>query len=712
MSELGPELRRRRESTGLSLSALAELVHFTKGYLSKVENGRARVNRGVAEAYDKALGAGGELCALVPEEAPGRDPGIVGLPGRTRHFVGREAELAALATALSHSDDVRVCVVHGMAGAGKTALAVAAARRAAPGFPDGCLFFDLHGHTPGVPELSPAEGLQQLLLLLGVPGDQVPPGVDGRANLVRDKLSGRRMLLVLDNVRTAAQILPLIPAEPACRVLVTSRGRLPALDDAWHLPVGMLSRADALALFGSISGRSGGDITGEIVGLCGFLPLAIRIAAARLVAGGWSAERLRDRLAATTLAALDDGERSVAAAFTVSYEALPAEQRRLFGLLALHPATAIDSAAAAALAGSEVDTLLDRLHDAHLITLDADGLVDLHDLMRAFAARYALAGISAGERASAVSRLVEYTAGLLVAADELVEPHRFRPEIDCPRPARLPFGDADDALAWLRAWWPAIAGVVELAGQYGRPERCWQIAFVLRAFFFRDKLFEPWLRTHECALKAAGPGAAGLILNNLGMAYVELGELDRAADCHRRALARCTEAGDERGATDALSSLAWVRLYQGDPAATVRDLTASLGVYRAAGRTRNVAITLRGIALAETELGGFADALEHAAEARRLAALPVETLMAVNCLAWIHFRAGDLDAAEAHYREAVELAVLAVSDYERARALTGLGNVAAARGEPAAAADHWAAADALGVRLEPRVLGEARARRG
>jgi transcriptional regulator with XRE-family HTH domain len=136
MSELGPELRRRRVSAGLSLTALAVAAHFTKGYLSKVENGRVRVNRGVAEVYDKALGADGELCALVPDEAPWRTGGaIVGLPGETRHFVGRESELAALSTALVHSDDVRVCVVHGMAGAGKTALAVAAARRPSATFP-------------------------------------------------------------------------------------------------------------------------------------------------------------------------------------------------------------------------------------------------------------------------------------------------------------------------------------------------------------------------------------------------------------------------------------------------------------------------------------------------------------------------------------------------------------------------------------------------
>ncbi|TVT09846.1 helix-turn-helix domain-containing protein, partial [Amycolatopsis bartoniae] len=559
--ELGPELRRRREAAGLSLTDLERLVHFTKGYLSKVETGRMPVKRGVAEAYDKALKANGELAALVPEETPRRSgAGLAGLPRETRHFVGREAELAALSAALTGSDDVRVCVVHGLAGAGKTALALAAARAAERGFPDGALFLDLRGHTPDVPAQAPAEALGQLLLLLGVLGEQVPPGLDARANLLRDRTRGRRMLLVLDNALSAAQVAPLLPAEPGCRVLVTSRGRLSALDDAWHQPVGVLSPADAVALFRAVSGTAEG--AAEIVELCGFLPLAIRIAGARVAGGG---VRLRERLIdeRTRLAALDDGERSVAAAFAVSYEALPQEQRRLLGLLALHPPAPADLASVEALAGP-ADELLDRLHDANLVTL-ADGLVELHDLVRAFAIRHALP--ASEERKAAVGRLTEHLTGLLLAADELAEPHRYRPPVDCPRPA-VPFDDGEGALAWLGARWPALAGAVELAGEYGLHRLCWQLAYVLRGFFFREKLFEPWLRTHRCALAAAeasGDGAAaGMVLNSLGMAYVERGELAEAFDCHRRARERCLAAGDARGAVDALSSLAWVRLYQGE----------------------------------------------------------------------------------------------------------------------------------------------------
>ncbi|MEC3982142.1 helix-turn-helix domain-containing protein [Amycolatopsis sp. H20-H5] len=722
MPEFGAEVRRRRQSAGMSLTALAAAVHFTKGYLSKVENGKARVNRGLAEACDRALAAQGELLALAvdPASPARRSGGIVGLPEDTRHFVGREAELAALSTLLRGPGDLRVGVVHGMAGAGKTAVVVAAARLAADAFPDGCLFFDLHGHTPGVPLLSPSEGLRRLLRLLDVGDGPVPADQDGLANLFRDRLRGRRMLLVFDNVRSAEQVRPLIPGEQSCRVLITSRGRLPALDDARHIPVPTLSRPAALALLRSIAGdRAPEDetVAAEIVGHCGLLPLAVRIAAARFVAGGWSATRFRDRLAdeTTRLAALDDGERSVAAAFALSYEALPADQRRLFGLLALHPAAPAEAVSIDALAGleaGEADRLLDRLHDAHLVSRDAEGAVELHDLLRRFAVRYALPEIAEAERRAAAARLVGHTVAAVAAADELAEPHRFRPELDCPRPAHLSYVDADGALAWQRAQWPGLAGVVELAADHRLYRHCWQLAFILRAFFFRERLFEPWIRTHRRALEAAEAAgdlsATGMILNNLGMACVESGDLDEAVLLHERARVCFAGSRDERGATDALSSLAWARLYRGDAAAALDDLTAVLALYRDAGRIRNVVIALRGLAFACAALNRFPEARLHADEARSLAQLPVDLAMSVTCLAWVHFGAGSWEDAGRRYAEAAELADLAGSEYERARALLGLGNVAASRGDPEAAARYWAEAAAYRVTLDPVVLGEAR----
>ncbi len=722
MPDFGAELKRRRMSVGMSLTGLAASVHFTKGYLSKVENGKARVNRDLAKACDQALGAGGELLALVAESAfPARRSagGIVGLPDSGRYFVGRETELEALSALLLGPESARVGVVHGMAGAGKTALAVAAARQVADTFPDGCLFFDLRGHTPGAVELSPGEALHRLLRLLDVSADQLPADEDGLANLVRDQLRGRRMILVLDNVRSAEQIRAIADGETSSRILVTSRGRLPALDDAWHFPVGVLPLGDSVRLLRSVAGDhapADDDVATEIVRHCGQLPLAVRIVAARFIAGGWTAAKLRDRLAdeTTRLGALEDGERSVATAFAVSYEALPGDQRRLLGLLALHPAAAAETGAVEALAGldaGEADRLVDRLHDAHLVVRDERGYVELHDLMRTFAAKHALPQVALDDREVAVRRLVEHLVALTVAADELTEPYRFRPPTGLPTPAAVPFSDAESALAWLSAQWPTLADIVDSAARHGLSDRCWQLAFALRAFFFREKLFEPWIRTHERALEAAraaaDPSATGMILNNLGMAHLESGRPDDAVRCHQQAQAEFALARDDRGTIDALSSLAWARLYRGEAEPALADLATVLAVYRRTGRTRNVVIALRGIALASVALDRFSEALAAAAEATELAQLPVDRAMSVNCEAWVHFRAGRWEEAARGYHRAAEVADDAGSEYERARALTGLGNTAAARGDRREAERWWDEAAAYRVTLNPAVLGEA-----
>lgn len=725
MAEFGSELKRLREAAGLSLTALALAVPASKGYLSKIENGKANVSRDIANACDKALNAKGRLAALVTRSAESdRTPalGLVGLPAGTRHFVGRAPELARLSSMLVHQDAVRVCVVHGMAGVGKTAIAIAAARSVIDDFPDGCLFFDLRGHTPGAPVLTPADGLRRVLGLLDVPGEKIPADIDGRANLLQARLRGRRMLLVFDNVRAADQVRLMLPAEPGCRVIITSRGRLAALDDAWPVSLDLLSRTDATVLFRSVAGPLvpvDDDSVAGIVAYCGMLPLAIRIAAARLVAGGWGPARFVDRLAdqTTRLSSLDDGERSVAAAFKVSYDSLPGDQRWLFGLLALHPATAAETSAVHALSGlppGETDRLLDRLHDAHLLTLDPAGLVELHDLMRTFAVRYALPEINEAERAAAAERLVDHVLTRVNAADQLVEPHRFRPAVETMSQQDTSFDDSHGVLTWLRSQWPALTQITELAARFGRHRQCWQLAYILRSFFFRERLLDPWITTHELALssarKAGDISGAGMVLNNLGMVYLEVGDVAEAIQCHNKAEAYFEQAGDERGATDAVSSRAWAFLAMGDLTAARRDLTRTLATYRQAGRTHNTAIALRGLAFVLTELEQFDEARVYAQEARELSQLPRDVLMTLNCVAWIHFRAGELDKAGRQYQGAIDLAELVDSDYELARAVTGMGNVAARQGDRDLAKQWWARADEHGVLFNPLVLGEARAR--
>ncbi|RKT54078.1 tetratricopeptide repeat protein [Saccharothrix australiensis] len=719
--EFGRELRRRRLSAGMSLAALAAAAHFTKGYLSKVENGRVSANRGLAGICDRVLGANGALLALVDREpAPARAAGgLAGLPDGTRHFVGRAGESERLAEVLRGPDVVRACVITGLAGTGKTELAVSAARAAAREFPDGSLFLDLHGHTGGVPELSASDALDRLLRMLDVPGPRIPPDEDGRANLFRDRLAGKRVLLVLDNAASGAQVRPLLPAEARCRVLVTSRHRLASLDDAAHVAVGELAPDDAVLLFRVVAGEFAAadeGVVAEIVELCGRVPLAIRIAAARLLGGGWSLAELRDRLAddTTRFGALDDGERSVAAAFRLSCDHLPTDQARMFPLLAVHPAVDVEVDAAAALAGverAEAERLLDRLHDAHLVTRRPGGYLAIHDLVRSFAVLRVLPGVDVAERRGAARRLVEYAVARTRAADEAIEPFRYRPPVDLPDAWSF---DGDSALVWLRAQWPTLVAVVERAAAEQVFDRCWQLACLLRAFFAREKLSEPWVRSHRVALGAATAlgdrEAEGMVLNNLGMAHLERCEFAEAATCHARAHELFTVAGNGFGATDARASLAWVRLYQGEPEVAARDLAAALAVYRADGRVRNEAITLRGLALAATARGRYDEAAGHARRAAECAQTPLDAVLTENCLAWVHFTAGDAESARARYERALESARAESVAYEEARALVGLGNVAAAGGDHRAAARLWASADAIPVTLNPCLLDEVRVR--
>ncbi|MBV9445874.1 MAG: tetratricopeptide repeat protein [Streptosporangiaceae bacterium] len=726
----GEELRSRRQTAGLSLAELATRIHYSKSHLSKVENGHTRPDRVFAEACDTALGASGALIALLTDDA--RPRGIIrfsGLPAATRYFVGRVEELTRIGAALlDQNTGAAVCVLHGMAGVGKTALALRAAWDVEAQFPDGCLFFDLNADTVGSTGVSSAEALDRLLHALGVFGEDIPRDTDGKANLYRDRLRGRRMLLVLDNIHSVRQVAPLLPAEPRCGVLITSRNSLNALDDAVHVPVDILPVAQAIALFRDVGGMRVPDddeVVARIVEYCGRLPLAVRIAAARFRSNPtWMlcdfAARLADE--AHRLRTLDDGERSVSAAFSLSYRNLSADQRRMFGLLSLHPGRDIAIRAAAALAGAglpETEHLLRPLCDAHLIIQRPSGYVGFHDLVRVFATEYALPTLPAAEQDAAMCRLLDLVLFQTAASDSMLTPHRYQPPIDLPD---LPdvaegFTDKEEALAWLDAEWPSLVALCGVASAHGRHERCWQLAFFLRDYFFHAKLWAPWIVTHQLALTSArlagDDRATAMTLNNLGIAHVDSGNPKAARNHYTEALRLFRSLADEHGAATARSNLAWANLYLGNHMAALRHLKIALDFYRSTGATRNAAITLRGIALTEAEMGSFTDALRDAEQAHdelRELELELDMAMALNCIAWIHFRANRYREAATFYERAVESGERIGSRHEVARAQTGLGNVAAVVRDHMKATELWSLAGKSMSNLSPVVVGEARAR--
>lgn len=723
MTSLGSALRREREAHGIGLIKFSKLIGLSQGQVSKVELGKASIKASVVQKYDENLNAGGRLIALLPAEeltkssipAPSS-----GLPSPPKLFVGRCKEFARLIETPNPCSWNNLAVVSGLPGTGKTALALKAAEANLTRFGQAWgLYVDLRGHTPDAIPLSPGDAAYRLLTQLGVAPDQIAVDSEERMNTLRATLRGRRTVIVLDNAATAAQVRPLLVDSATCRVVVTSRNRLVGLEQALHVPLKTLAEAEAVELFLTATRTTA---TGEeqsiidIVRWCGLLPLMIWIAAARFVTGNWTIARFHERLhdSATALIALNDGDRDVAAAFRMSFKELANDDRHVLALLATHPATAISVSAASSLTDRplrKLDDVLDHLHDAHLVERDQNGDLSMHDLVRTCVKEHALPSVPEREQRAALLRLANHALGLASAADELIEPHRLRLHVEPSAPDSVPFTNAEQALHWFRENQEMLTGV---ACAVESDPLCWRLAHALRSFFFREKLFEPWITTNFAALRTARAEGnkliEAMILNNLGMAYVEQGSLIEAAEHHAAAKAAFAQIGNRQGEIDALSSYAWVRLYQGAPKETVRDLGTALDSYRSAGHTRNTVIALRGLAFASADLKDHESALRYAQEAVALAQHRADLVLCLNCVAWTYFRSGDFANATTAYQEAVKQAASVDDEFQRTRALTGLGNTAAHQGNNLEAVAQWNLADASGITLNPIVVGESAVR--
>ncbi|MEV7280745.1 BTAD domain-containing putative transcriptional regulator [Streptomyces sp. NPDC093111] len=397
------------------------------------------------------------------------------LPADLPDFTGRGGAVDALAERLAGAGGraVVVSALDGMGGVGKTTLAVHAARRAAGRFPDGQLFADLRG-ADRVPR-EPAAVLAEFLRALGVAAEEVPPGTAERSACYRSALSGRRVLVVLDNAAGPEQVEPLLPGSADCAVLVTSRTRLPGLAGAHQLRIDPLPSAEAAELFTRIAGAERvaaepGRVE-EIVAACGRLPLAVRIAASRIAADpdmslAALAEGLRDE---RRLAALDDGERAVEATFALSYHRLTPEAARAFRLLSLPDAPDIALPCAAALLDrteAEADELLEGLVDLNLLQSPGFGRYGFHDLVRAYARDRAAEEETEGARTAAAGRLLDFclaTARNADTAARSVDPAE-QSLLDTPvdRPGRA-LADGAAAVRWMREQAAVHAAAVALA---------------------------------------------------------------------------------------------------------------------------------------------------------------------------------------------------------------------------------------------------------
>jgi DNA-binding SARP family transcriptional activator/RecA/RadA recombinase len=526
------------------------------------------------------------------------------LPPDIPDFTGRTDVLAHLVQALTipgGTPTAPVQVVVGGPGIGKSTLAVHAAYTVRERFPDGQLYLDLAG-TSAAPR-DPAAMVAELLRALGVTGAAVPEGLHERTALYRSLLTGRTMLLVLDDAASAGQLRPLLPATGSCAVLVTSRQRLPDLPGARHVPMDVFSPEEAHELLARIVGQ---DRTAEaptdvaaILKSCDHLPLAIRIAGAKLAGRqAWSLGVLRDRLAdeSRRLNELRVGELGVRASFDLSRRLLPPDASAAFRLLGLLGPHAVAGWVIGPLLGRQhADDALDALVDANLVRLvDTDGVgqprYELHDLLRTFAAEAAEED-PADLRRDAVARLLSAWVDLTEQATAGLYPSLFRVKArESPRlplPPDLTDQLLADPVAWFDTEHRVLLGAVQLAVDWRLDELAWALAVAIVPYYDHRNLYVEWQRSHEIALDAVR-GAGNLhgeaaLLRGIGQIHLYRDDYTAAADVLKKSVSLYQTTGDKRGEALAVAGLGTIARIEGRYDQAVTHASAALDTFVAEG---------------------------------------------------------------------------------------------------------------------------------
>jgi DNA-binding SARP family transcriptional activator/tetratricopeptide (TPR) repeat protein len=672
---------------------------------------------------DLGLEPGPEMCEL-QQRILGHDPALAAKPGApgafaaaaTRAlprdiaaFTGREAELARLARALAAAAAasggvVGIHAIGGMAGVGKTTFAVHAAHQLAAGFPDGQFFLPLHAHTAGQRPVDPADALASLLLTSGLPAAQIPPGVDARAARWRDHAAGKKILLVLDDAAGHEQVRPLLPGTPGSLVLVTSRRRLVALEDAAVVSLDTLSPGEAAELLARLAGRA--DVTagdpgvGQLAALCGYLPLAIGMTGRQLAHHpAWSAADLAADLGAARnrLELMHAEDLSVAAAFGLSYRDLDAAQRRLFRRLGLHPGPDVDAYAAAAVDGTGVAAArrrLEALYDQHLITEPARGRYRLHDLIREHARTLAAAGDPAA-RDAAAGRLLDYYLHTTRAAGQHIPSWTTTegPAPPGPPPASAPpVSTQQQAAAWLETERANLHAAAGYAAASGRPSYAVLIPAAMDGFLDNRGRWDQGVALNQAAVAAARqagdrPGQAYALLLLVNMqAMTE--DPSAAADSATRALELYRGLGDRAGQAAALHAIGAVYM-GGDYPAAASALRQALELFRGLGHRRGQGDALTYLGTVHRITGDYPAAIachRQALELYRDLGHPRWQGEALLNLGAMQRLVGDYPAAAAALRQAPELYRDLDDSYWQARILTELAALQRLTGDYAAAA--------------------------
>ncbi|MGH3695121.1 MAG: tetratricopeptide repeat protein [Pseudonocardiaceae bacterium] len=724
-------------------------------------------------ATEEPMAAQESLAGPAAELSAKRSGG--GLPGETTHFTGRDGPMTDLRDRIAeHSDHgtaVAIYAIDGMAGVGKTAFARHAAQEFATRYPDGAVWVDLYGHTPGMQPREPAGALEQMLLQLGVRPEAIKADLAERQDQWRHHIQERRLLIVLDNALTSDQVLPLLPEAPGCLVLITSRRKLTGLTDAYPLSLDVLRWDEAEDLFIKLVGAdrcADRDAVRQVLAACGRLPLPIRLIAGRL--RHHRDELLTDVAAdfADQTAALDAfvaEHLSVRAAFEWSYRILTEQQRRAFRRLGWHPGpeiTPVVIVAVAEVGPGQGRGLLRELVDHNLLEqLPAAGIPGgpryrMHDLVRLYARERADAEEPAAEQAAAVGRLAGSYLAITREADRLLRPYAFNAVGDSvDRATPLAFADPSHARTWLTVERLNLLGCVLAMSPTTKAS---DLSIIL-AVHFRD--FGFWLDVRclyshaltvyrhlgdrrgevqvlcglgeverlvgDCGQARSYHTDALAFARDLGDRRVEVdalwglgeverlvGEYDRARDYFSQALALARDLGDQRAEVDALWSLGQVERFVGDYAKAREHHDQSLTLARQLGYRRAEADALWGMGQGERLVGEYGQARKYYTQAlalaRQLGYRRAEA-EALRGLGQVERLVGEYGQAREYYTQALALARHLGYRRVEVDALRGLGYVELLGGEFGQSREYHLQALALARQLGYR-RAEADALRG